>query len=111
MLSNDSALRSTGRICQRIILPQRAGGLVAAASGQLLRTRMPGIDLRLGKRRYLDRYQGAQYHHRRGGTIPYDRLLLATGAEPYGCRSRAPIIPHVHTLALAADCRAIIGRP
>jgi NADPH-dependent 2,4-dienoyl-CoA reductase/sulfur reductase-like enzyme/nitrite reductase/ring-hydroxylating ferredoxin subunit len=45
-----------------------------------------------------------------GNNVPYDRLLLATGAEPVHLKIPGAEQSNVHTLRSLADCRAIIGQ-
>ncbi len=45
-----------------------------------------------------------------GSTMPFDKLLLATGAEPVKLDIPGASQKHVHTLRSLADCRAIIAQ-
>jgi NADPH-dependent 2,4-dienoyl-CoA reductase/sulfur reductase-like enzyme len=45
-----------------------------------------------------------------GGRVSYERLLLATGAEPVRLPLPGMDLPHVHTLRTLRDSRAIIAR-
>jgi NADPH-dependent 2,4-dienoyl-CoA reductase/sulfur reductase-like enzyme/nitrite reductase/ring-hydroxylating ferredoxin subunit len=44
-----------------------------------------------------------------GSGVAYERLLLATGAEPIRLPLPGMELPHVHTLRTLRDCRAIIA--
>lgn len=68
-----------------------------------------GIDLRLGTSVAAIDRGARQLQLADGGTVPYDRLLLATGAEPVRLSVPGADQPHVHTLRTLADCRGIIA--
>jgi NADPH-dependent 2,4-dienoyl-CoA reductase/sulfur reductase-like enzyme/nitrite reductase/ring-hydroxylating ferredoxin subunit len=67
-----------------------------------------GIDLRLKAEVTSIDTKGRNITVAGGDDIPYDRLLLATGAEPVRLPIPGADQPHVHTLRSLADCRAII---
>jgi NADPH-dependent 2,4-dienoyl-CoA reductase/sulfur reductase-like enzyme/nitrite reductase/ring-hydroxylating ferredoxin subunit len=69
-----------------------------------------GIDLRLNANVTAIDRPARQVVLAGGASIPYDRLLLATGAEPVRLPVPGADQPHVFTLRTLADCRAIIAR-
>jgi NADPH-dependent 2,4-dienoyl-CoA reductase/sulfur reductase-like enzyme/nitrite reductase/ring-hydroxylating ferredoxin subunit len=67
-----------------------------------------GIDLRLKTKVTGIDVHGLKVQLADGSTLGYDRLLLATGAEPVRLTIPGADQPHVHTLRSFADCKAII---
>jgi apoptosis-inducing factor 3 len=67
-----------------------------------------GIDLRLTANVIAIDVREKAVALKDGSKVPYDRVLLATGAEPV--RLSIPGADRIHTLRSLADCRAIIER-
>ena len=55
-------------------------------------------------------FEGREVVKADGERLSYDRLLLATGAEPIRLPIPGAEQNHVHTLRSVADCRAIIKK-
>jgi NADPH-dependent 2,4-dienoyl-CoA reductase/sulfur reductase-like enzyme/nitrite reductase/ring-hydroxylating ferredoxin subunit len=67
-----------------------------------------GIELRLNTNVSNIDPRAHQVELANGNKVPYDRLLLATGAEPVRLSIPGADQPHVHALRTLANCRAII---
>ena len=68
-----------------------------------------GIDLRLNTEVLSISVKTREVMIAGSDNVPYDRLLLATGAEPVRLSIPGADQPHVHILRSLADCRAIIA--
>jgi NADPH-dependent 2,4-dienoyl-CoA reductase/sulfur reductase-like enzyme len=69
-----------------------------------------GIDLRLAAEAVEIDTRGRSVKMKSGEAQPFDRLLIATGAEPVRLAVPGAEQPHVHTLRSFSDCRALIAR-
>jgi NADPH-dependent 2,4-dienoyl-CoA reductase/sulfur reductase-like enzyme/nitrite reductase/ring-hydroxylating ferredoxin subunit len=69
-----------------------------------------GIELRLGATATAIDVAGRRVVLGDGQSLGFDRLLLATGAEPVRLAVPGAELPHVRTLRSLADSRAIIAR-
>jgi NADPH-dependent 2,4-dienoyl-CoA reductase/sulfur reductase-like enzyme/nitrite reductase/ring-hydroxylating ferredoxin subunit len=67
-----------------------------------------GIETHLGQAAFEIDVRSREAILASGKKVPYDRLLLATGAEPVRLTIPGADQPHVHTLRSLADCQAII---
>jgi len=81
-------------------IPLRTEGFYAKNGIQVrLGTKVADIDVRAREVVLAD-----------GGRVAFDKLLLATGAEPVRLSIPGADQPHVHTLRSLADSRAIIAQ-
>jgi apoptosis-inducing factor 3 len=69
-----------------------------------------GIDLLRGRRVASIRVAAKELRLDDGREIAFDRLLLATGADPIHLPIPGADLPHVHYLRTLADSRAIVAR-
>src|SRR5215471_9308093 len=69
-----------------------------------------GIDLRLTTEVAAIDARARNVNLADGNSLPFDKLLLATGAEPIRLDIPGANAPHVHVLRSLADSRAIIER-
>jgi NADPH-dependent 2,4-dienoyl-CoA reductase/sulfur reductase-like enzyme/nitrite reductase/ring-hydroxylating ferredoxin subunit len=68
-----------------------------------------GIELALGERAISVDTERKQVLLASGRSHPYDKLLLATGADPVKLELPGEDLPHVHYLRTLDQCRAIIA--
>jgi NADPH-dependent 2,4-dienoyl-CoA reductase/sulfur reductase-like enzyme/nitrite reductase/ring-hydroxylating ferredoxin subunit len=68
------------------------------------------IELRLGQRAARIDVTSREVGLANGESVAFDRLLIATGAEPNRLQIPGFDLPHVSTLRSLADCRGIIAR-
>lgn len=68
------------------------------------------IDLRLTTKATAIDVAAREVRLADGTILAFDRLLLATGAEPVRLPLPGADLPHVHTLRSFADCRTIIAQ-
>ena len=69
-----------------------------------------GIELRLNTTATAIDVAARQVALDSGETLTFDKLLLATGAEPIRLQVPGVELPHVRTLRSLADCRELIAR-
>jgi len=69
-----------------------------------------GIDLRLGTKVTSIDIGASEVALANGARVAFDKLLLATGAEPVRLTIPGADMPHVHTLRSLADSRRIIAQ-
>jgi NADPH-dependent 2,4-dienoyl-CoA reductase/sulfur reductase-like enzyme/nitrite reductase/ring-hydroxylating ferredoxin subunit len=108
MLSNDGALPvDRPNLSKDYLAGSAPEDWLPLASGSFYAE--TGIDLRLNTEVVSIDTNARNVVIAGSGNVPFDRLLLATGAEPVRLPIPGADQPHVHTLRSLADCRAIIG--